>query len=654
MEHSPPAHVVAPSGPGRDSMRTLVVVVAVVAGLYVGREIVLPIVLAVLLAFVLAPIVNLLRRVRISRVPAVIMTVVFAIGALSLLAVVVTSQFAQLAVDLPRYEATIQSKAETVREGFLGRLSRLASNLGRQIERVTEAGPEEEQSAEPDEERRQRAVPVEIRQPELTPLEMARRFLIPMLYPLATLAITFVVLIFILLQREDLRDRMIRLFGARDLHRTTSAMDDAAARLSRYYLTQVIMSSAYGLIAGTYLWWIGVPSPVVGGVLAALMRFVPYVGTFIAVAFPLLLAIAVDPGWTTAILTLAFFMIAEPIMGYVVEPLVYGQSTGLSPFAVILSAIFWSWLWGPVGLVIAMPLTLCLVVLGRHVDSLEFLDVILGDRPPLAPPQNFYQRMLAGDPDELLELAEQALRKQSVSAYYDDIALQGLMLAARDARRGVLSPDKVQSIQDGIQELAEDLADTPDEIPVGAGEDAPSSRVDPPRGGEASTGSGTSDALLLPEDWRTEGAVLCIAGRGPLDEAAATLLAHVLSKHGFGTAVVSHQSVSRGGVNPAQAQRAKMTCLAYLEISGAPAHLRYLVQRLRRNLPSMPMVVGLWPVDDVIHRDEQARARLGADHYVVTLREALSVCLHEAREAREAAGQRETAAHNRERPGMAR
>jgi hypothetical protein len=414
-----------------------------------------------------------------------------------------------------------------------------------------------------------------------------------------------------------LRDRVIRLIGSRDLHRTTIAMDDAASRLSRFFLTQVVLSSLYGVVTTIFLWLIGVPSPILWGVLAAAMRFVPYVGTIIAAAFPMLLAVAVDPGWTTLILTAAFFAIGESAMGYLVEPLVYGQSTGLSPFAVIISAIFWSWLWGPVGLVLAMPLTLCLVVLGRHVEAFQFLDVILGDRPPLAPPQNFYQRMLAEDPDEALDQAELILKERSLTRYYDEVALPGLMLAARDAERGALTSGNLQAIRDSADALIADLAGVQDVEPD-----------EPDEEGAASPEEAVAQSL--PDEWRADGAVLCVAGRGPLDGTASSFLADILRKHGFGVTVVPYAAVARGRVREIDLSSVKLACVSYLELNGAPAHLRHLLRRLRHALPPAPIVVGFWPADDPIHTDDALRGHVGADHYVTTLREALEVSLQES------------------------
>jgi predicted PurR-regulated permease PerM len=199
----------------------------------------------------------------------------------------------------------------------------------------------------------------------------------PVLHPLATLAIVFVVAVFILIQRDDLRDRIVRLFGTRDLHRTTLAMDDAARRLSRYFLVQLGINACFGLVVAIGLYFIGLPSPLLWGTIAALMRFVPYIGSYVAAGAPILLAAAVEPGWSKALWVGALFLVTEPIIGQLVEPMLYGRSTGLSPLSVVISAIFWGWLWGPVGLIISTPLTLCFVVLGRHVEQFEFLNVLL-------------------------------------------------------------------------------------------------------------------------------------------------------------------------------------------------------------------------------------------------------------------------------------
>lgn len=244
--------------------------------------------------------------------------------------------------------------------------------------------------------------------------------------------------VFVLLQREDLRNRLVRLAGSADIQRTTAALDDAGKRLSKLFLTQIAFNGVFGLAIGLGLEFIGVPSAPLWGLIAMIMRFVPYIGALISAVFPLILAAAVGTGWQMLILTAALFVVLELLAGQVLEPLIFGHSSGLSPIAIILSASFWTWLWGPVGLVLATPLTICLVVLGRHVDRLKFLDVMLGDRPPLTPPQLAYQRMLAGDPIEAVEQAHEYLNNSSLENYYDDILLKGLR--TRGGRPSIGSP----------------------------------------------------------------------------------------------------------------------------------------------------------------------------------------------------------------------
>ena len=453
----------------------------------------------------------------------------------------------------------------------------------------------------------------------------------PILAPLETTLIVLVVAVFILLQRQDLRDRLIRLFGSSDLHRTTTAMDDAAARLSRYFLTQLALNAAFGTVIGIGLYLIGVPSPVLWGILAALMRFIPYIGAFIAGLPPLLLAAAVDPGWTMAIWTIALFMISEPFMGYVVEPMVYGHSTGLSPVSVIVAAIFWTWLWGPIGLILSTPLTLCLVVLGRHVRRLEFLDVMLGDRPALSPPESFYQRMLAGDPDEVLDQAELLLQERPLTAYYDEVALKGLQLAAADAARGALGPAQLAAMRDSVRTLVDELADHEDSSAEADDLLGPSlSEQDLPEAGPAQAKAGRQS---IPPEWAAPGSVLCFAGRGPLDDAAAAMLAQLLEKQGIGSRVLPFYAAARERLDGLDVEGVRMICVSYLEIEGTPAHLRSLVRRLRRRAPGAVMLVGIWPSNHVVFGEGGERSMIPADHFTRSLQESVEACLAEANKA---------------------
>ena len=378
------------------------------------------------------------------------------------------------------------------------------------------------------------------------------------------------------------------------------------------------------------------PSPALWGVLSALLRFVPYIGPVIAALLPTAVAAAVAPGWTLVLWTVGLYVVSESITGQVVEPLVYGHSTGLSPTAVVIAAIFWTWIWGPIGLVLSTPLTLCLVVLGRHVDRLEFLDVMLGDRPALTPIENFYQRMLADDPDEAEHQAEQMLKDRSLTAYYDEVALKGLQLAANDALRGVLSDEKVHLIRDNVMALIDDLASHEDKDPHPddkADADATATlaerAVPKPDAPKSAAPQGES---LAPE-WRGAAPVLCLAGRGPLDEAAAAMLAQLLGKHGLVGRIAAHTEASRSNIASLDTTGIAMVCISYLEISGSPNHLHYLMRRLRSRMPGVPILVGVWPAEDSDVSDKRIRNVIGADHYTADLKGAVDTCVTVAHEA---------------------
>ena len=456
-----------------------------------------------------------------------------------------------------------------------------------------------------------------------------------MLHPLAAAAIIFIVAIFILMQQDDLRDRVIRLFGSNDLHRTTLAMDDAGRRLSRFFLVQLGINTAFGVIIATGLYFIGLPSPLLWGTIAALMRFVPYIGSYIAAGIPILLAAAVDPGWSLMLWVAALFLLTEPIIGQVVEPMLYGRSAGLSPISVVISAIFWGWLWGPVGLILSTPLTLCLVVLGRHVEQLEFLNVLFGDRPALTRVQNFYQRVLAGDPDEVQEHAEELLKEMSLSSYYDEVALKGLELAGRDLARGVLTRPQSDRIKDAVTTLVRELADyddaDPRTTPMAEGSVDRSAAQDLRK--HPVPTAGVPESSELPPKWRSEKPIQCVAGRGPLDDATATILAQLLEKHGLGAEVVPHEAVSRTAIGGFKREGVKMVCVCYLDMTDHTSPLRFLLKRLRQRVGDARILVALWPADHPVMLDQKVRGTLGADEYVTSLRDAVNACLRAAQDA---------------------
>ncbi|SDN07650.1 Predicted PurR-regulated permease PerM [Methylobacterium phyllostachyos] len=633
------ARVTAAETPRAAMASPVVVGATIIAALYFGREIFIPIAIALLLSFVLTPLINRLRRLRLPRLVAVGVSVLLTLGIVGAMATLIGIQAADLAGDVPRYRATIERKIEGLRDSPVGHVTAYVANIGRALhnggkEAGKEAAGAEKQAASPQPGPEQAAPPqkplvVEVASTPPGALEMLSTVLAPVMHPLATVGIVFVVLLFVLMQREDLRDRMIRLAGSSDLHRTTVAMDDAAKRLSRYFVVQLALNAAFGIVVGIGLYVIGVPNPVLWAIFSALMRFVPYLGAVVSAILPMALAAAVDPGWNMMIAVAILFIILEPLTGQVFEPIFYGQSTGLSPFAVLVSALFWTWLWGPVGLLLSTPLTVCLVVLGRHVEHLEFLDVLFGDRPALTPVQNFYQRILAGDSEEVLGHAELILQQCSLSSYYNEVVLKALELAARDGARGVLTARQKGAMRTALGELIADLSDRGDAVTEAGGEGEAGACSPMPMGP-------APDALS--RAWTRPGAVLCISGRGFLDEAAAAILAQILEKRGLGVRTVPFAEASSARITRFGPGAARMACVISLALDGEPTHLRRLIRRLKDRMPDVPILLGLWLAQG------EAAGRAGRGTERATQAEAQVGSLREAVEAVLAAAQQDPAA----------
>ena len=637
-----PRPAVPTGGAGFETLTTITIVGLVGSALYVGREIFIPIAIAILLSFVLAPLVRRLRKWQVSRglsvfiVVAVAFVVIFGLGA------VLTRQMTQLASDLPRYETTIVNKIASVRGAaasshiFSG-ASKALRTFGAQLTRATKNAEPQAAAPAPN---AVNPIPVEVHQPPPGSLDILMSVAAPVLEPLATAGIVLVFVIFILLQREDLRDRLIRLAGSRDLQRTTAAIDDAAHRLSRYLLAQTTINASFGLIVGVGLTIIGVPGALLWGILAMLMRFVPYIGPFVAALFPIGLAAAVDPGWSMALETAAIFVIGEPVIGQFIEPMVYGHSTGLSPIAVVISATVWTWLWGPVGLILATPLTVCLVVLGRHVDRLEFLDVLLGDAPPLSPVESFYQRMLAGHSSEAAEQAEKYLKTGTLAGYYDEIALPGLALAQSDVRRGFLDEERQGRLLETIEELVDNLSDHVDRAPEAPAsnrdEEAPASLMAAP-----SPAKPVQQPARIPREsevqdgWKSGIPVLCVAGRTPLDRAAGAMLVHLLETHGIAARAESGDILAPRRIARLDLEGVRLVCLSYLDAHLSPAHVRFAVRRLRRRLPNAVILAGFWMTQADAGRLRELVAEVNADACATTLMEAVEACLETSRSATE-------------------
>ena len=573
----------------------------VIAILYFARDIIVPITLAVLLSFLLSPVVRALRRLRLSRVATVTLTSVVTFLVILGFVAVIVREVSSLARDLPEYRSNLEAKVHSLPELVPGAvfprvtdmLSELRNELARSethapasAERSRDSGSSSEAT---------KPLPVEIKQPELEPLQLVRSIVGPLLQPLATGGLVVVFVVMILIDWEDLRDRLLRLAGRSDLHRTTEAMNDAAQRLSRYLARQLIVNLSCGVPIGLGLTMIGIPNAALWAIFVVLLRFVPYIGIVIAAGFPLALSIAVDPGWSLLLWATSLILVVELVVTYLVEPRVYGAGTGLSPIAVIVAAVFWTWLWGPIGLLLSAPLTTCLVVLGQHVPEFQFLEVMLGNKPVLTPEETFYQRLLANDPEEATEQVEEAAEERPLAEFFDEVAVAALTRAQADSDRGVLSAHRRAEIKQAVGAILEDLAeDTTDEPPS------------------------NEQAGQVPS-------ICCIAGRNQLDAAAALLLVHLLHRDGrCATPPVLSADILRSESSfPRPIENAELICLSLISTS-TPARARYLVRRIRRRAPHAKLMVGLWglPAGEL----DAAQSMLGgAANAVASLRDAVEM-----------------------------
>ena len=591
----PPVMTVGTAAPPVSSTAMVGAIVVVVGALYVGSDILIPLALAILLSFMLRPVVIRLQRFGLGRIPAVLAVVLLLFVALLGLGAIVANQVVNLADNLPRYEWNLRTKIRDLRTaipsgGVVERTSDMLRDLGEELGKATTPTEGETKSegaaAAPE------PVLVRIQQPEASPLQTLREVGGPLVAPIATAGLVVVFVIFMLLQREDLRDRILRLVGASDVARATEAMDDAAKRISRYLLMQLIINVLYGIPVGIGLYFLGVPNPILWGLFATVLRFVPYLGPVIAALVPIALSFAVAPGWTTPLLTIALFVTLELFSNNVLEPWLYGSSTGLSPVAVLFAAVFWTTLWGPVGLLLSTPLTVCLVVLGRHVPRLGFFHVLLGEEPALAPELKFYQRLLARDPDEATELAEEYLEDESLDKLYDAVIMPALGLAEQDRLRGSLDRATVQGIAEDmigvIEELAEDEERVPDEVAA-----------------------------------RDAGAILCIGPRNGLDEAAAAMLARLLRQGGLGATTLSRNAVTVRNLARLERQGVALICLSYVN-PAATQHAHRLTRRLRQHFgPEVRIMVGLWAARPAAEAREELLQAVGADLLATSLGQAV-------------------------------
>lgn len=529
----------------------LIVMAIAIAGLYFGQALFVPFALAALMSFVLDPAAGFLQRVGFPRSMAVVLVIVLASVALIGSAAFAARQVIDLGADVPAYQQTIERKVRGLRQSVarhavLGQASRVLDAI------EDELGAAGSVLSSPAPARQRAPMRVELAEPGASPLQALAQLFGPLVGPLTSFGLVLVFVVFILLERNDLRDRFLRVMGG-ELSRTTEALNDAAQRVSRYLTMQLLINLGYGLAMAAGLWGIGVPGALLWGGLAAVLRFIPYLGPIIASALPLLLAFAVDPGWQMLLWTLGLLAALELLINNVIEPWAYGSSTGVAPVSIVISAAFWTLLWGPIGLILATPLTVCLVVMGRHLPHLGFLDVMLGDTPVFDAPTRLYQRLIAGNVEEAIELAHEEVRQGSSLEFLSRTALPALRMGAAYGS-GANGARHRHRLLTGLRQLIRDLADE--------------------RGGKPPAGAPC---------------ILCIGARGESDAVLAALLQEALNANGVQAGLLPPSALAAEQLDSLPLSSVALLVMCTLN-ADPRMHLRYLGRQLRRRSSGLQLL----------------------------------------------------------------
>ena len=562
--------------------------VLVIVVLYWAQAVLVPIALAILLSFVLAPPVTWLERF-LGRVPAVLLVVTLVFVVLGLAGWGLARQMNDLATDLPAYRINILAKIADVRGvGKGGTVEKLQATFE---EIKTDIGKGDAPKGRTPQQVMVAAAPAGFN---------GFAWLGPILGPLGTAALVVALVIFMLLERRDLRDRLIGVIGQGRLTMTTKAFDEAGTRVSRQLLMQSLVNAIYGLVAGVGLYFLGVPYALVWGTLGALLRFVPYLGPVLGAGAPILVSLAALPGWSGPLMVLGMFTALELFTNLVLETVLYAGAAGVSQVALLVSVAFWTWLWGPLGLLMATPLTVCLVVLGKHVPGLTFVGMLMADTAPLAPEYGYYQRLLARDPSEAADLIERHIKNGPAGSVYDALLLPALNYAERDRMENRLTAEEEAAVIEATREL---LIDTADSI----------RRLSPTRPDEALK---NQESEVGREPLR----VLGYAANGAADELALTMLAQAVNDLPVAIEITGDRLLASDLVSLVRTQGVSVICLADLPPSPS-SKSRYLVKRLHDAFPELRIVIGRWSPPALADESSQALKDAGASLVATTLAE---------------------------------
>lgn len=589
----------------------------IVAGLYLGRDLLIPIAFSIFLSFLLAPLATRLERLGLGKIPGSLMSVALAFAVMVGFGFLITDQIISLADQLPKYEGNIRAKVKSVQETSAGFMSRSAQSIHGFTAPLSESAPASlpgsglERLSDAETARRLHAqqllqpgglaadavtngtpgeeiapVPVRIVKERPEPLSYVGTYGSAVLGPLGTAGLVTVLAIFILIQRRDVRDRLITLTGRGQIFMTTQAFDDMTRRISRYLLMQLVVNTAYAIPVAVGLALFGIPNALLWGLMGLVLRFIPYVGAWFTAAVSVLLAIAVFPGWWGPLGVLIFFVVLELFINNVIEPWLYSVGTGVSVLGVILSAVFWAWVWGPVGLILATPIAVCLTVIGKYIPQLAFLDVLFGGEATLEPKLRFFQRLLAMDLAEALEIAEEYRQSGSLLALYDDIIVPALQMAEQERHRGQVDESKgsflIRAFRDIIDQCAEnDEADRAKALARSESNGTPTP--------EAAAGTAATIPVSITQNVR----VMCLPAGDEADELAGIMLQHLLKAQGYQVETASVESLSSELLAEVEEKEAHIVVISALP-PGAMVAARYLCKRVSSRWSTIPILVGLW------------------------------------------------------------
>lgn len=598
------------------TLNPLVILASVVLILYFARAVLIPFAFALVLTFLLAPVVAWLQKIGLHRHPSVALAIFISLGTLVGLGSIVSRQLLKVADDLPKYRLNIHNKIEALHyspDSALGRATESLEEISNEISEPRAATNPNATAGVPNSARDKAAqstapLPVQVVRPPARGLAYLRETLIPVTVPIGMAGMVLIFAVFILIKQEDLRNRLLRLAGVGQLHAMTLALDDATHRISRYLGLQILVNACYGLCFGVGLFFIGIPDAALWGVIAGILRIVPYGGALTATIFPLILALAAFNAWGPPVLVVLLYLLLEFIAANIVEPWLYGAHTGISSLALLVTTVFWTLLWGWAGLILAIPLTVCLIVLGRYVPRLSFLHILLGDETALSLEAQFYQRLLALDQEDARTIAATFLKDHNLVNLYDQVLIPALTLAEQDRHKGALDETRESYLFLSLSEIVSELAI------YRTGEAAKTRGFGLRRISSKQYAQPSIDMHAEPSTVR----IFCLAANDQADEIVSSMLGQLLERNGHGVVSLPASAAALETLTHLLPEEQDVICISAVP-PFAFAQAAALCQRIRMQLPKVRIVVGIWGLSGDFERAAERFGNTRPDRIVATL-----------------------------------